>query len=163
MDPFAHLPWPLPLAIMKELPDFQTLQMLLQASPDAEGQFNLYGLEIIEAIATSTLDLHLPCLLTGVIDMRAGRAIPHENESTWAYFVYQYMSKKGPSPIKWIYALDPPPARTLHGIVAIDATIERLTLAVLVELQDNMTKAVNAANILKLRDDPNPVYVPVQP
>lgn len=49
----ARLPAPLPLIILEHLPDFATLQNLLQVSPDAVALFRAFPGQIIRGIAMS--------------------------------------------------------------------------------------------------------------
>jgi len=67
MDPFSRVPETLLVNILNMLPDFDSLQLLLRASPAVARLFVSYGLEIVVAIGDCSLHLDLPHFLNALL------------------------------------------------------------------------------------------------
>ncbi|KAH7124990.1 hypothetical protein B0J13DRAFT_679892 [Dactylonectria estremocensis] len=155
MDPFASLPVPILLQVFKNISDFATLQLFLSASPAADALFQDYGLEVIDAVATSYLDLELPRYLYAIIAVYTGLV----SSQTVEEFLRDHLQSDAASLIfkdgcrHWRFNMDLTAAGTLRRVVNCAANIERLTVVVL----DRLLSRITAVQPMKL-DNPNSLY-----
>jgi hypothetical protein len=91
MDLCNLLTWYGVVEVMKQLHDFQTLQMLLRASPDAAAVFASHASEIIEAVALSSLEPQLLQLLEITIKLHTGTLL--ENDKVAQAFAKDCLTK----------------------------------------------------------------------
>jgi hypothetical protein len=139
MDFCQHISWHGLFEVMRRLEDFQTLQMLLKASPDAFAVFRKSPHEIFASIAGATLDLELLRLAELTIQIH-NREFSDRHEKLDDFFKRNLFDDE-PNPktfsvitaSKFKETLRLVKPDVLYRVLSLAANIERLSTVILKE------------------------------
>lgn len=147
MDPFNLLPLQIVLQILKDVPDFVTLQLFLESSPAVNAVFNDYATEVINDIATFYADAELGTYLFAFQAIHTGDIKCETVEELFCKYISSDAARRR-SDNKKPVALD-----VVRRSIQVAANVERLTMAVLEEFRRRLSATVP----LEL-DDPESLY-----
>ncbi|KAJ5574401.1 uncharacterized protein N7459_008828 [Penicillium hispanicum] len=138
MDPFSHLPAPLPFQIIQHLGTFEDLDATIHASPDAFAAFQSRGPLILDAIASSVLNPELHNVLHSVARIHSqpvATSLTTLESFRQAYAGNLLDVDRRPGP----FPRDAAP-QVYVGLVRTAANIRRLAALVLAELLRRTSK-----------------------
>ncbi|KAI9729523.1 MAG: hypothetical protein M1818_008496 [Claussenomyces sp. TS43310] len=122
------------IGIATRLPDLESLDNLLRASPAAFRLFDTYGLEIFEAVLSSGLTHEFTCTIIRIVALVRSSALPPQVHDLWSFrsFIRHETTVYRYDPPEWesvpIHMPLDTSATVLRGLLAINRKIVCLTI-----------------------------------
>lgn len=146
MEFFTSLPTPLPLLILKAIPDFETLHSVIHASPSAFRLFCEFGNSIIDRVSANVLDTKDHYLLSSIARIRANGISP--SLSTLKEVEAMYLLSNPLAQSQKQSLSGDIPFHVLLGLITTAINIQELTVAIIDELLSRISsiKPMHANN-----------------